>query len=94
MSTLALERFSLRLSVEDKRLLQYAAQHTGVSLERFIREVALREAKKVIEREKVVTLTAQESKELLEAFDRPFAPNVMLQEAMDLAEQIGHNSKA
>lgn len=94
MSTLALERFSLRLSVEDKRLLQYAAQLTGVSLERFIREVALREAKKVIEREKVVTLTAQESKELLEAFDRPFAPNDKLQESMDLAEQIVHNSKA
>lgn len=94
MPTLALERFSLSLSVEDKRLLQYAAQLTGVSLERFIREVALREAKKVIEREKVVTLTAQESKELLEAFDRPFAPNDKWQEAMDLAEQIVHNSKA
>ena len=91
MPTLALERFSLSLSVEDKRLLQYAAQLTGVSLERFIREVALREA---IEREKVVTLTAQESKELLEAFDRPFAPNDKLQEVMDLAEQIVHNSKA
>lgn len=93
MSTLALERCDLRLSVDDKHLLQYAAQLSGVSLASFIRQVALREAEKVIQREKVVYLTAQESKELLEALDRPFAPNDKLQEAMDLAEQIINNSK-
>ena len=92
MSTLAIERCDLRLSVDDKYLIQYAAQLSGVSLASFIRQVALREAEKVIEREKVVYLTYQESKELLEALDRPFAPNEKLHEAMDLAEKIIKNS--
>ena len=93
MSALALERCYLRLSIDDKRLVQYAAQLSGVSLASFIRQVAVREAEKVIEQDKIVYLTAQESRELLEAIDRPFAPNAKLQEAMDLAEQIINNSK-
>lgn len=93
MSALALERCYLRLSIDDKRLVQYAAQLSGLSLASFIRQVAVREAEKVIERDKIVYLTAQESRELLEAIDRPFAPNAKLQEAMDLAEQIINNTK-
>lgn len=92
MSTRAIEHYDLQLSVDDKHLIQYAAQLSGVSLASFIRQVALREAEKVIEREKVVYLTYQESKELLEALDRPFAPNEKLQEAMDLTEKIIKNS--
>lgn len=93
MSALALERCDLRLSIDDKRLVQYAAQLSGLSLASFIRQVAVREAEKIIERDKVVYLTAQESRELLEALDRPFTPNAKLQEAMDLAEQIINNTK-
>lgn len=74
-------------------MLEYAAQLGGVSLTCFIRQVALREAEKVIGREKVVNLTPQESKELLEVLDSPFAPNEKLQAAMDLAKKIINNSK-
>ena len=56
MSTRAIEHCDLQLSDEDKNLLQYAAQLSGVSLACFIRQVALREAEKVIGREKVVNL--------------------------------------
>lgn len=93
MSTRAIEHCDLQLSVEDKYLLEYAAQLGGVSLTCFIRQVALREAEKVIGREKVVNLTPQESKELLELLDRPFTPNEKLQAVMDLAEKITNNSK-
>ena len=93
MSTRAIEHCDLQLSDEDKNLLQYAAQLSGVSLACFIRQVALREAEKVIGREKVVNLTHHESTELLEVLDSPFAPNEKLQTAMDLAEKIINNSK-
>lgn len=93
MSTRAIEHCDLQLSVEDKYLLEYAAQLSGLSLACFIRQVALREAEKVIGRKKVVNLTHQESKELLEVLDSPFAPNEKLQAAMDLAKKIINNSK-
>lgn len=84
----ALEHYGLPLTSDDKQLLQYAAQLKGMSLADFIREAAVREAKEVVEGKKVVFLTAQESKALLEALDRPFAPNAKLQEVMRLAERI------
>ena len=88
----ALEHYGLHLTSDDKQLLQYAAQLKGMSLAHFIREAAVREAKEVVEGNKVVSLTAQESKALLEALDRPFAPNAKLQEAMRLAERITSSS--
>lgn len=84
----ALEHYGLPLTSDDKHLLQYAAQRKGVSLADFIRDAAVREAKEVVEGNKAVFLTAQESKALLEALDRPFEPNAKLQEAMRLAERI------
>lgn len=93
MSTRAIEHCDLQLSDEDKNLLQYAAQLSGVSLACFIRQVALREAEKVIGREKVVNLTHHESTELLEVLDSPFAPNEKMQAVIDLAEKIINNSK-
>ena len=93
MSTRAIGHCDLQLSVKDKYLLQYAAQLSGLSLACFIRHIALREAEKVIGRERVVNLTPQESKELLELLDRPFTPNEKLQAVMDLAEKITNNSK-
>lgn len=84
----ALEHYGLHLTSDDKHLLQYAAQLKEMTLADFIREAAVREAKEVVEGNKVVSLTAQESKALLEALDRPFAPNAKLQEAMRLAERI------
>ena len=72
MSTRAIEHCDLQLSDEDKNLLQYAAQLSGVSLACFIRQVALREAEKVIGREKVVNLTHHESTELLEVLGKLF----------------------
>ena len=93
MSTRAIGHCDLQLSVKDKYLLQYAAQLSGLSLACFIRHIALREAEKVIGREKVVNLTHHESTELLEVLDSPFAPNEKLQAAMDLAEKIINNSK-
>lgn len=93
MSTRAIEHCDLQLSVEDEYLLHYAAQLSGLSLACFIRQVALREAEKVIGREKVVNLTPQESKELLELLDKPFAPNEKLQAAMVLSEKITNNTK-
>lgn len=84
----ALEHYGLSLTSDDKQLLQYAAQRKRMSLADFIREAAVREAKEVVEGNKAVFLTAQESKALLEALDRPFEPNAKLQEAMRLAERI------
>ena len=72
MSTRAIGHCDLQLSVKDKYLLQYAAQLSGLSLACFIRHIALREAEKVIGREKVVNLTPQESKELLEGTSKNY----------------------
>lgn len=93
MSSLAIQRCDLRLSADDKYLLQYAAQLKGLSLASFIRQVALAEAEKIVERDKVAYLSAKESKELIEALDQPLTLNDHMKDALNLADKIIQNTR-
>lgn len=89
MSSLAIQRCDLRLSADDKYLLQYAAQLKGLSL----CQVALAEAEKIVERDKVAYLSAKESKELIEALDQPLTLNDHMKDALNLADKIIQNTR-
>lgn len=93
MSSLAIQRCDLRLSADDKYLLQYAAQLKGLSLASFIRQVAFAEAEKIVERDKVAYLSAKESKELIEALDQPLTLNDHMKDALNLADKIIQNTR-
>lgn len=93
MSSLVTQRCDLRLSADDKHLLQYAAQLKSLSLASFIRQVALAEAEKIVERDKVAYLSAKESKELIEALDQPLTLNDHMKDALNLADKIIQNTR-
>lgn len=83
MSTLA--RLDLRIAAEDKARIERAARLRGVPISTFIRDVALREAAKVAIAELAVSLSAEESRHLLQALDEPWAPNAKLARALTAA---------
>lgn len=83
MSTLA--RLDLRIAPEDKARIERAARLRGVPISTFIREVALREAAQIATAELAVSLSAEESRHLLQALDEPWSPNAKLARALTTA---------
>lgn len=75
-------RLDLRLSAADKDRIHRAADLRGVPVSVFVREAVLREADSVMAAELTVTLSAAESRRLLEALDSPFRPNARLKKAL------------
>jgi uncharacterized protein (DUF1778 family) len=83
MSTLA--RLDLRIGSKDKARIESAARLRGVPISTFIRDVALREAAQNVAADWAVTLSAEESRRLLQALDEPWAPNAKLARALSAA---------
>lgn len=75
------ERLEARLSRKQKELIQHAADLTGRSLTDFILSASQEAANKVIREHEVITLTAQESENFVNALMNPPAPNLALQKA-------------
>ena len=75
------ERLAARLTPEQKALLQRAADLQGRSLSDFVLDSAQRAAEEVIRSYEVMTLTARESRALVEALLNPPAPNERLRAA-------------
>ncbi len=75
------ERLEARLSRKQKALIQHAADLAGRSLTDFILSASQEAANKVIREHEVITLTAQESENFVNALMKPPAPNVALQKA-------------
>lgn len=88
MTTTA-DRLEVRTSQQDKKLVTRAAELRGETVSSFARAVLVREATKVIEAEKSVTLSAEASRRFMQALDRPFTPNAALRKAMVKADKLG-----
>jgi len=84
MSTAA-ERLEIRVDASDKEEIARAARMQGVGLSAFVREVSLREARRVVAAAATVTLSPEETTRFLAAFDAPFEPNERLQRAVERA---------
>ncbi len=83
--TTALERdrISMRVSKELRERLEEAASYTGATLNQFFVQAALKEADQVLERERVLKLSARDAKWLLDLLDQPpQPPNSKLREAL------------
>ena len=74
-------RLDLRLDPKDKALIEYAARLRGMKLSAFVRAAVLRESREILAAETVV-LSPAESRNFLEALDRPFRPNAKLARAL------------
>lgn len=89
MKTRALEKYEIRISSEEKALLQLAASLDAISLSAFIRKAAVSAAKDSLNKNGHYVPSARG--ELVYALDNGFVLN-KLKEARKLAEQIESNS--
>lgn len=76
------ERIEARLSRQQKKLIQHAADLSGRSVTDFILSASQEAANKVIREHEVITLTAQESENFIKALMNPPAPNAALKKAV------------
>jgi len=74
-------RLEARLSPEQKKLIQYAADLAGRSLTDFVISSSQKAANKVIREHEIITLTTKDSRRFVDAlFDHP-EPNAALKKA-------------
>ena len=79
------ERVVSRVAPASKMMLEQAALLSGyTSLNQFMVQSALREAKRIIEENQKIVLTAEDTKAFLSAFENPPEPNKVLLNAVRL----------
>ena len=76
------DRIGARVPREVYETLQRAAELTGATVNQFLVQAALKEARTVIEREDVLRLSPRDWTWLLELLDKPQTPNPRLKAAM------------
>ena len=76
------ERLEARLSRKQKELIQHAADLAGRSLTDFVLNASQEAANKVIREYEVISLTAKESENFVNALLNPPKPNTALKRAM------------
>lgn len=84
-----MSRLDLRLNPTDKERISRAASLRGVAVSAFVRDAVLREAEQVMAAQYTVTLSGEESKRFLKAFDQPFRPNERLKRALARVDGAG-----
>ena len=77
-----MRRIAIRLPQHVQDSLQHAADLVGAPLKEFIVQAALREAQRVIDRERVVELSARDAAFLLKLLEKPSQPNARLAKAL------------
>ncbi len=75
------ERLEVRISPEQKELLQYAAALQGRSLSDFVTESVQRAVEEAVREHAVITLTARDSATFAEAILNPPVPSEQLRAA-------------
>lgn len=77
-----LPRITARVDSETQELLSQAAAISGMSsINSFVLSAAVEKAKTIIERERALQLSKQDSMTLMSALDQPAKPNAKLQKA-------------
>lgn len=79
---------ALRLSSQEKALLESAALDSHLTLEDFVYQAAMQAAQDCVLQQSRVVFTASEAQQFIEALDRPFVPNTKLKEAIELASRV------
>lgn len=75
-------RITTRVPQNVQDTLQRAADLVGSPLNQFIVQAALREAQRVIDRERVVELSSNDAAFLLKLLEKPAGPNARLAKAL------------
>jgi len=83
------ERLEARLDFEQKAVIQRAAELEGRSITDFVVQNAYQAAKKVIEDNTIIHLSALDSKKLVELLMRPAEPSPYLQKTAEEYKQSG-----
>lgn len=87
------QRLEARLSRDQKDLIQHAADLAGKSLTDFVLSATQEAARKIIRENEIISLTAKESENFVNALLNPTAPNSALQKAAKRHGQIFGKSK-
>jgi uncharacterized protein (DUF1778 family) len=78
------DRISARLPKDVRERIEEAADRSGSTLNQFLVQAAIEKADQVLEREKVMKLSARDAEWLLNLLDQPpRPPNAKLQRALD-----------
>ena len=75
-------RVTARISASIQEILQKAAELSGATLNQFMVQAALKEAKKIIEDEGLITLSEIDADKVFSLIENPPAPNKNLKAAM------------
>lgn len=75
------ERFEIRMSSADKKLVAEAAKLRGMTATEFALKATLRASRKTVERVKVLRLSRRDQEKMLEALMNPSPPNEKLAKA-------------
>ena len=75
------ERFEIRLTSADKKIVAEAARIRGMTPTEFVHKVTLRASKKTLERVKVLRFSKRDQLRMLEALINPPGPNERLRKA-------------
>lgn len=81
------DRIGARVPHEVYETLRRAASLSGATVNQFLVQAALKEARAVIEREEVIRLSARDWHSLLDLLENPPAPNPALQAAIQHYQQ-------
>lgn len=95
MSTnLERERISARVSAAVAETLNEAADLSGTTLSSFVVQAALKEAHRVIDREKTIYVSNNDVAMLLDLLDNPPAPNAALNKAFERFMKAKYGSES
>jgi uncharacterized protein (DUF1778 family) len=87
-AALVKERITARVPKDVRERIEEAADRSGATLNQFLVQAAIEKADRVLEREKVMRLSARDAEWLLSVLDQPpRTPNAKLQRALDNYEK-------
>lgn len=74
-------RVTARIPISIKATLQQAADLTGATLNQFLVQATLKEAHRILEAERTITLSQQDAERVFNLLENPPEPNNRLKEA-------------
>lgn len=95
-ATVERERITARVSNSVAETLNEAAELTGTTLSNFVVQAALKEAHRVIDREKTIYVSNNDAAMLLNLLENPPPPNAALTKAFErfMKEKYGADNKS
>jgi uncharacterized protein (DUF1778 family) len=86
-------RISARVSAAVAETLNEAADLSGITLSSFVVQAALKEAQRVIDREKTIFISNQDAALLLDLLENPPSPNAAMSKAFERFIQVKYGAE-